>query len=333
VHDQKKFASEVMAKYFRQTKFASFQRQLNLYGFNRLTSGRDKGGYYNDLFLRGKRFLCHRIQRIKIKGTGVRKASSPETEPQFYSMNPVGVPGQEEEHPAMQQSVATNNNNTQQHAQGSSSSTRVTQQAATPVLPLSSMGGGGGGGYPQQQWNEQMAMNQAMLNNHGYNASMQQQQPNPLAVLSNNACSSNNNNNTTIQDMQRMILDQQAKLTLAQNALQQAASVFPDIQSANAALVQQSSMLAAPQQGDVANQIATMIRQKLREQKMAAQKQQQQQFELSCDDDDESQQEFDQLLGALVGMPTEPTIPTHVASSNPFANNNSLANLYEMITE
>jgi hypothetical protein len=48
-------------------------------------AGRDKGGYYHELFLRSKRFLSHRIQRIKIKGTGARKPSSPETEPNFYN--------------------------------------------------------------------------------------------------------------------------------------------------------------------------------------------------------------------------------------------------------
>jgi hypothetical protein len=48
-------------------------------------TGRDKGGYYHELFLRSKRFLSHRIQRIKIKGTGTRKPGSPETEPNFYN--------------------------------------------------------------------------------------------------------------------------------------------------------------------------------------------------------------------------------------------------------
>ena len=91
VHDPKRFSENVMPAYFRQTKFASFQRQLNLYGFSRLTSGKDKGGYYHELFLRGKKFLCHRIQRLKIKGTGVRKASSPDTEPQFYDMPPIDL--------------------------------------------------------------------------------------------------------------------------------------------------------------------------------------------------------------------------------------------------
>jgi hypothetical protein len=47
-------------------------------------AGRDKGGYYHELFLRNKRFLSHRIQRIKIKGTGARKPGSPESEPNFY---------------------------------------------------------------------------------------------------------------------------------------------------------------------------------------------------------------------------------------------------------
>jgi hypothetical protein len=48
-------------------------------------AGRDKGGYYHERFLRNKCFLSHRIQRIKIKGTGARKPSSPETEPNFYN--------------------------------------------------------------------------------------------------------------------------------------------------------------------------------------------------------------------------------------------------------
>jgi hypothetical protein len=48
-------------------------------------AGRDKGAYYHELFLRSKRFLSHRIQRIKIKGKGARKPSSPETEPNFYN--------------------------------------------------------------------------------------------------------------------------------------------------------------------------------------------------------------------------------------------------------
>jgi hypothetical protein len=48
-------------------------------------SGRDKGAYYHELFLRSKRFLSHRIQRIKIKGKGARKPSSPETEPNFFN--------------------------------------------------------------------------------------------------------------------------------------------------------------------------------------------------------------------------------------------------------
>lgn len=86
VHKPKEFVSTVMPKYFRQTKLTSFQRQLNLYGFCRLTSGRDRGGYYHELFLRGRPFLCKRMMRTRIKGTGIKAASSPQTEPDFYVM-------------------------------------------------------------------------------------------------------------------------------------------------------------------------------------------------------------------------------------------------------
>merc|ERR1719232_1163176 len=86
VHKPKEFVSDILPTYFKQSKIGSFQRQLNLYGFRRLTGGKDKGGYYHEFFLRGMPFLVHRIERITVKGTFVRGASSPDTEPDFYSM-------------------------------------------------------------------------------------------------------------------------------------------------------------------------------------------------------------------------------------------------------
>eukprot|EP00562_Extubocellulus_spinifer_P008186 CAMPEP_0178503860 /NCGR_PEP_ID=MMETSP0696-20121128/18271_1 /TAXON_ID=265572 /ORGANISM="Extubocellulus spinifer, Strain CCMP396" /LENGTH=435 /DNA_ID=CAMNT_0020133029 /DNA_START=199 /DNA_END=1506 /DNA_ORIENTATION=- len=86
VHKTKEFTDEIMPQYFNQGKFASFQRQLNLYGFKRLTRGPDAGSYYNELFLRGRPFLAQDIQRTKIKGNGARAASNPDAEPNFYNM-------------------------------------------------------------------------------------------------------------------------------------------------------------------------------------------------------------------------------------------------------
>uniref|UniRef100_A0A7R9WI83 HSF-type DNA-binding domain-containing protein n=1 Tax=Pseudictyota dubia TaxID=2749911 RepID=A0A7R9WI83_9STRA len=90
VKNNKAFVDTVMPKYFKQTKITSFQRQLNLYGFTRLTSsGPDKGGYYHELFLRGRPGLTQRMKRMKVKGTGRKGASNPEEEPDFYRMEPV----------------------------------------------------------------------------------------------------------------------------------------------------------------------------------------------------------------------------------------------------
>ena len=109
-----------MPGYFRQSKFHSFQRQLNLYGFKRLGSGPDKGctfaflqwnnisllsvcrlahsfpllartlslnpkGYFHEMFLRQKRFLAEQMKRTKVKGVG-RQPYFPESEPDFYTL-------------------------------------------------------------------------------------------------------------------------------------------------------------------------------------------------------------------------------------------------------
>jgi HSF-type DNA-binding len=79
-------------RYFHQSKLTSFQRQLNLYNFTRLTRGPDKGSYYHEYFLRGRPSLIHQMVRVKVKGTGVKAASSPEQEPNLYSF-PFMAPG------------------------------------------------------------------------------------------------------------------------------------------------------------------------------------------------------------------------------------------------
>lgn len=89
VHKPKEFVARVLPEYFKQSKFSSFQRQLNLYGFSRLSAGSDKGGYYHEFFLRGKSLLSLRMTRTEVKGTGVRGGSNPDTEPNFYNMPPV----------------------------------------------------------------------------------------------------------------------------------------------------------------------------------------------------------------------------------------------------
>jgi len=87
VHKPEEF-TRMLPRYFKLSKLASFQRQLNLYGFQRLTRGQDRGGYYHELFLKDREFLAHSISRIKVKGTGVRARSNPDQEPDFWGSLP-----------------------------------------------------------------------------------------------------------------------------------------------------------------------------------------------------------------------------------------------------
>lgn len=86
VRKPKEFSEHVMHKYFRQTKITSFQRQLNLYGFRRLTQGPDAGAYYHEMFLRGRMQLAARMTRQKVKGIGHKQPSHRESEPNLYAL-------------------------------------------------------------------------------------------------------------------------------------------------------------------------------------------------------------------------------------------------------
>jgi hypothetical protein len=58
------FQSSIIPKYFKHTKFTSFQRQLNLYGFRRVTRGEDQGAYFHPKFIYGRSDYVYEIRRL-----------------------------------------------------------------------------------------------------------------------------------------------------------------------------------------------------------------------------------------------------------------------------
>jgi len=83
VHDKARFVKEVLPRYFKQSKYTSFTRQLVTYGFQRIKrKGPDKRSYYHSMCLRNEKELCSKITKVNS-----RNVFTPiELEPNFYSM-------------------------------------------------------------------------------------------------------------------------------------------------------------------------------------------------------------------------------------------------------
>lgn len=58
IYKKKKFAVEVLPAFFKKSKFTSFTRKLNRWGFVRVTRGPETGAYYHDLFRKDDLRLC-----------------------------------------------------------------------------------------------------------------------------------------------------------------------------------------------------------------------------------------------------------------------------------
>lgn len=85
----REFEILVMPTYFEQSKFSSFIRQANGWGFRRITQGRDRNSYYHELFLRGIPHLCKQMKR---PGVAQKAAADADHEPDFHrisEMHPV----------------------------------------------------------------------------------------------------------------------------------------------------------------------------------------------------------------------------------------------------
>ena len=63
VHKEKEFVSDVMPKYFNQSKFTSFTRQLYIYGFQKMPDGPDKGSFIHPKFIKEDKNLCLTMKR------------------------------------------------------------------------------------------------------------------------------------------------------------------------------------------------------------------------------------------------------------------------------
>jgi hypothetical protein len=100
IKNPKVFEEKIIPKYFpRMGSFGSFQRQLNLYDFRRVSQGVHRGAYTHPLFRRELPQLSRQMRRTKIKG--VKKTSDDEVKDdhQFVvaeNQNEQGDKGEEE---------------------------------------------------------------------------------------------------------------------------------------------------------------------------------------------------------------------------------------------
>lgn len=91
----KAFEEKVIPLYFRHAKYASFMRQVNGWGFKRITQGPDHNSYYHELFLRGIHHLCFKMRRP----TKARVEGDPDYNPDFYRLSMVApLPDKEANH-------------------------------------------------------------------------------------------------------------------------------------------------------------------------------------------------------------------------------------------
>jgi len=62
IYDKQKFVKVILPTFFRESKFTSFTRKLNRWGFERICKGVETGGYTHKYFLRDHPELCKKMR-------------------------------------------------------------------------------------------------------------------------------------------------------------------------------------------------------------------------------------------------------------------------------
>jgi len=73
VHDKDHFTKEIVPHYFNLTKYKSFQRQLSLYGFQRVTVGPNKGLRYHEKLRKGLLELVRQMKPVGYKPRNISR--------------------------------------------------------------------------------------------------------------------------------------------------------------------------------------------------------------------------------------------------------------------
>ncbi|CAB9505607.1 Heat stress transcription factor [Seminavis robusta] len=82
----REFETKVIPRFFEHSKFSSFVRQANGWGFRRITQGPDRNSYYHVKFLRGLPHLCKSMKR---PGVAEKRVVDPDLEPDFYKISEI----------------------------------------------------------------------------------------------------------------------------------------------------------------------------------------------------------------------------------------------------
>jgi len=93
--------NEVLPRYVSQTRYKSFVRQLNMWGYICMHGGRtapERGSYRHPCFVRGNPSLCANMVRCKIKNKNrKRRSSKNDTQHQLVSATTKSTPHQQKE--------------------------------------------------------------------------------------------------------------------------------------------------------------------------------------------------------------------------------------------
>ncbi|KAI2511485.1 hypothetical protein MHU86_2921 [Fragilaria crotonensis] len=79
------FSSRILPKYFRTSKFSSFQRNLNLYGFCKVRRGPDTDMYAHPAFARGQPETLSQLRKCNSSGT--KKSLAPTAATEFGTVH------------------------------------------------------------------------------------------------------------------------------------------------------------------------------------------------------------------------------------------------------
>jgi hypothetical protein len=69
IFEPQKFEAVVLPKFFPQSRYASFTRKLNRWGFRQIAKGPDRGAFHHDLFHKDNPQLCLQMTCVKARKT------------------------------------------------------------------------------------------------------------------------------------------------------------------------------------------------------------------------------------------------------------------------